>query len=179
MSYSILEKTTYTLYLSSADKISGNNNNANYEVHFNDFLPEKYDQYKIIFSMQTSGGYYKDLTTTVYSTAKVAVNFGGKSFSYDTATKSESLTIGYISRDIQSSTSTSNVLSCFYSQNAPKTISRPTTSIINVQVYNTHSNTLPVNTDNSGSPLTDMTAYSMLIEFLPIDTSVRYGKLDM
>lgn len=173
------EKTSYNLYLSSADKISGTHNNAMYEVHFNDFLPEKYDQYKVVFSMQTSGGYYKDNGTTVYSTAKVNVDFGGKSFSYDTATKSESLTLGYIARDIQSTTSTSNVLSCFYNYNAAKTISRPTTNIINIKIINLQSNTAFVTTDAGGTAQGDMTPYSMLIEFQPIDSSSRYGKLDM
>ena len=173
------EKTSYTLYLSSGDKISGTNNDANYEVHFNDFLPEKYDQYKVVFSMQTSGGYYKDNGATVYSTAKVSVDFGGKSYSYDTATKSESLTLGYINRDIQSTTSTSNVLSCFYSYNAPKTISRPTTNIINIKVINTQSNSAFLTTDAAGAAQGDMTPYSMLIEFVPIELSSRYGKLEM
>lgn len=176
------EKTSYTLYLNSADRISGNHNNAMFEVHFNDFLPEKYDQYKVLFSMQTSGGYYKDSSGgTVYSTAKINVNFGGKSFSYDTGTKSESLTLGYIARDIQSTTSTSNVLSCFYSYNAPKTINRPTTNNINIQVINVQSTTgaLFVTTDSAGVAQSDMTPYCMIIEFQPIDSSSRYGKLDM
>jgi hypothetical protein len=181
MSYSILEKASYTLYLNSNDKVSGNNNNATYEVHWNDFLPERYDCYKVIFSMQTSGGYYKDVNPNIYSTGKVVFNFGGKSFSYDTSTKSESLTLGYITRDPQATTTSSNILSCFYCQNAPKIINRCTTNLFTIQVFNTQTNpnVLLVNTDMSGNALADMTSYTMLIEFLPIESSARLGKLDM
>ena len=45
-----LETKSYTLYLSSVDKVSGTNNNATFNVNFQDFLPKEYDTYKIGFS---------------------------------------------------------------------------------------------------------------------------------
>jgi hypothetical protein len=245
MSYSIIEKTSYTLYLNSADKISGNNNNSTYQVNWNDILPIKYLQYKMIWNLNTVGGYYKDtasvsvnasvstsgstnlnvssstnivagmivtsssstyftvntyvvsvtngtqvvisnpllanvplstplvFTGSIYSGAKVNVNFGTRSYSFDTSTKSASYCIGYIQRDPQSSTTSSNTLSCFYAQNPPKTMNRPNQNIINIQVYNAQNPAFFfVNTDNSGNALSDMTAFNMCIEFVPIDDSI-------
>ena len=71
-----MDKTTYNLVINSADKVSGNNNNANYNINFQDFLPQNYDKYKIIFSAQTAGGYYKDGTrNNIFSSAKLLIDF--------------------------------------------------------------------------------------------------------
>jgi len=51
-------------------------------------------------------------------------------------------------------------------------------NIINIQIYNNSNvytnglltqNQLLVNTDYFSNPLTDMTSYSMIIEFIPVD----------
>lgn len=172
--YGTTEKITYTLYINSNDKISGLNNNANFNVQWNTFLPIQYDFYKMVFSFQSIGGYYKDNgTTAIYSSAKIVFNTQGKTFSFDTSTIGSSNTIGFIQRDIQTSTSSSNTLSCFYMQNPPKTINRPNQNIINVSIINTYTNGAFVNTDNSATsvPQADMTAWSMIIEFIPILSS--------
>ena len=46
--------------INSADKISGTNNNATYQVNWRDFLPDNVQCYKVAFSFQTIGGYYGD-----------------------------------------------------------------------------------------------------------------------
>ena len=70
-----LEQKNYTLFLSSNDKISGTNNNANFDINFDDFLPRNYDQYKMAFSFQSGGGQYKDITTTTaYNITSVSNN---------------------------------------------------------------------------------------------------------
>lgn len=244
MSYSIIEKSSYTLYINSTDKLSGTkNNNASYQVNWDDFLPVKYRLYKMIWSLNSVGGYYKDtnnvtvqvsassagasninMTSTtglfvgmgVVSSAYVAANsyivsitpntlvqlntslltaipnstnvnftgqifsggivkvdFGSGSLSFDTANKSGSYTVGYIQRDPQSTTSSSNTLSAFYAQNPPKTINRPSQNFLNVQVYNAQTPLLNlVNTDISGNALSDMTNYNLCMEFVPIDNSL-------
>ena len=53
-----LDKNSYTLFLNSSDKVSGTNNNANYDVNWDDFLPRDINNYKVVFSFQTAGGYY-------------------------------------------------------------------------------------------------------------------------
>ena len=55
-----LDKCSYTLFLSSTDKVSGSNNNASYQVNWDDFLPRDIEYYKTVFSFQTAGGYYRD-----------------------------------------------------------------------------------------------------------------------
>ena len=274
------DDATYTLVLNSQDKISGTNNNATFQVNWKDFLPEEFDRYKMIFTFQTTGGYYSDgvypkstsvspptwtgyftptansmtqsigaLTpnpttgqyitalnvpsgTTVasftstgnvlvmsqpttclvgstqyffwnatdynainYSSARVMFSTGSRSFSYDTSSKGPSTNLGVITRDLQTTNSKSNTLSCFYCQNPPRIISRPTANLVTITVFNncvfqggtgingttttaTNTNLL---TDTTGSTsflqqygqATDMTAWTMAIEFIPIHDSKR------
>ena len=114
---------------------------------------------------------------TTYNGCKIVANFLGQSKSFDTSSKCPSLTLGYGFRDVQISSSNSNCLSTFYMQNAPKTIRRPNQNLLNIQIYNNSNvftngvltqNQLLVNTDYFSNPLTDMTAYSMIIEFIPL-----------
>lgn len=324
-----LDKKSYTVFLNSTDKVSGSNNNGTYQINWDDFLPRDVDFYKVVFSFQTSGGYYRDnysqfqisaigATTTptfqtaiaptynatsnttsivisvitnlllagnyviiggtnylilqqaflvgntmiiqgnptialntnfngttytsltgntianytgsitvgqiinyngnsftilsltnmntnnttiivsgtptiallplntllyasngtTYNGARIVLNSLGRAFSFDTSTKSQSLTLGYGFRDVQISTSNSNCLSTFYMQNAPKTISRPNQNMINIQIYNNSNvftngllqqNQLLVNTDYFSNPLTDMTSYSLVLEIIPLE----------
>ena len=75
---------TYTLVLNSNDKISGTNNNATFQVNWKDFLPEEYDKYKMVYTFQTTGGYYGDGsylktngTSATGSTTSIGVIYGG------------------------------------------------------------------------------------------------------
>ena len=172
-----LEKETYTLFINSNDKVSGSNNNAVFDIHWDDFLPRDFTEYKMIFSFQTTGGFYGDGTYSstryVFSTAKVLMNLQGRSFSYDTSTKSPSISLGFIQRDIQTSTTSSNTLSCFYLQNPPKTLSRPNQNLINVQIMNSYNNILLTDTTaaTGGSLATDMTSWTLICEFIPVGES--------
>ena len=56
----VVDSTSYTKVIKSADKISGTNNNATYQVNWRDFLPDNYQCYKVAFSFQTIGDYYGD-----------------------------------------------------------------------------------------------------------------------
>ena len=114
---------------------------------------------------------------TTYNGCRVVANFLGQSKSFDTSSKCPSLTLGYGFRDVQISTSNSNCLSTFYMQNTPKTIQRPNQNLLNIQIYNNSNvytngsliqNQLLVNTDYFSNPLTDMTSYSMILEFIPL-----------
>ena len=308
------EKETYTLFINSTDKISGTNNNGQYNINWDDFLPRGYNFFKMIFNFQTGGGYYKDFTTTtttqataaaltvttstvtnasttvilsasnpniligqsitnanisgscfvagivgnvltlsskqtipsgqtltfiftnstsvllsatnaniainqsvsngsinqpcfvsaingtlltlstpqtitagqiltfqsinVFAAARVVFNTGGKSHSFDTKTMSQSNTIGYIQRDIQTTASSSNTLGCFFNFNAPKTISRPNQNVATISIYNTcfttASNSLLVDTNSAGNALlSDMNNWNMIIQFIPIEDSAQ------
>ena len=59
-----LETKSYTVFLSSVDKASGNNNSATFQINWADFLPRKFTTYKMSFSFQSGGGNYKDSSFT-------------------------------------------------------------------------------------------------------------------
>ena len=62
---------SYSLFINAGDKISGNNNNASYNVNWDDLLPRDYDSYKMGFSFQTGGGNYKDSSAQFLGTISV------------------------------------------------------------------------------------------------------------
>ena len=276
------DESTYSLVLNSADKISGTNNNATFQVNWKDFLPQEYDRYKMVFTFQTTGGFYSDgvypksssvsyalgsslvptagsmyqnvgnmpgitpgqyincygvpsgttvvsyqypmlimsqpnagvtgnNSTSIYffnATDMNAVNFTSarvifstqsRSYSYDTSTKAPSTNLGVITRDLQTANSKSNTLSCFYCQNPPRTISRPSANLVTISIFNncvfqggtglsgttttaTNTNLLTDTTGLGSSGATynapyaqasDMTPWSMVIEFIPVQESKR------
>jgi hypothetical protein len=169
---SILEDKSYTLFLNSADKISGNNNSATFFIDWEQFLPKNYNEFKVNYSFQTVGGYYKDTAgSACYSTAKVSVNFGSRSFCYETSTRGTTNTLGYIYRNIQTTTSDSNYLSSSYMQLPPKTIGRPGANSVTFTITNMYSGAVLTNTDNTGTATSDMTSWQCVLEFVPISAS--------
>ena len=175
-----MTEKNYTLFINSNNKVSGTHNNAYYKILW-DFLPHDVQNFKVAFSFNTSSGFYKDNTATplFYGNCKIVADFDVKEFTYDTSTMGKSVTLGYAQRDNQtaSGNSAGNTLSCFYSFNTPKTITRPNKDILNIQIYNLYSvlsgsNTLLTDTNNSTSlinsvPAADMTPYVLIIEFTP------------
>ena len=60
------DKKTYSLVISSQDKIQGTNNNATYFVNWRDFLPDDdVTNYKVNFSFQSTAGSYVDGITKI------------------------------------------------------------------------------------------------------------------
>jgi hypothetical protein len=165
-----LEKSpqiSYTLYLSSLNKISGSANNADFNINWDTFLPRKWDYYKVRFTFLSKGGYFFDSisNSTNYSTGKIYADFGSNSFSYDTAKSGSSLVLGVIQRELQTTSTyidtmsitnntsatatvgatkeTTKYSSAHYykaklDDNCPKTINRPSNNILNVKIYNTY-----------------------------------------
>ena len=147
-------------------------NDATYNINWEQILPTEYDAYKVAFSFGTSGGKYSDDTANgkIFSSAKVVIDFGNKSYSYDTGNKGTSTTLGLVYRDIQLSNSNSNTLSCWYLYNPPRTISRPSVTQINVKIINQYSGGLLTDTYTVSSVVTaaqDMTPYNLILEFIP------------
>jgi hypothetical protein len=187
-----LENPSYVVAFNSFDKVSGLNNCATFQINWDDFLPREIQKYKVTFSFQTAGGYYLDNTAggVTYSSALIYVNWGGRSFSFDTTNKGSTQFLGTIQRDIQvagTGASASNNLSTYYLANAPRTISRPNQNFITISIYNTSlftANANPYTRPNTGtaatSPIgfvttnsggvaqTDMTNWVMLAEFIPL-----------
>lgn len=169
----------YNFYINSADKISGTNNNANFYINWDSILPhDGVNYYKVSFSFQTCSGYYKDAvsnsqngTYTLYdklfSNIKILTNFQSSNISYDTSTKSQSLILGYVTRDIQNASATysiGNTFSCFFDYNAPKIITKPNSSSFNVQLINSYSNIALTDTNSAGVAFTDCTNWTMILQ---------------
>ena len=134
-----------------------------------------------------------NLNQATFSSARVLFLNQGRSFSFDTSNKGPSTNIGILQRDIQVATSKSNSLSCFYCQNAPRTIDRPNQSLLTINIMNNYSfaggitsysngvanysavttnQNFLTDTNATGSViLNDMTPYTMLIEFIPISST--------
>ena len=236
--------TTYTLVINSADKVSGTNNQATFQVNWKDFLPAEYDRYKMV-TFQSTGGYYSDnvygssvstsstsgandagkigsialntgtapaigsyvvglgvqsyttvtasTTTSVtlsqplalgipsgtlfyyaaagtnvsFSSARIMMNTGSRSFSFDTGSKAQSTNLGVVTRDLQTSQTKSNTLSAFYCQNPPRVVQRPESNLLTVSIYNNSNGALLTDTTPVGFA-SDMTSWTMLIEFVPV-----------
>lgn len=169
-----LQTPSYTLYLASTDRVSGNNNSAIFNVNWSSFLPRKYDQYKIRYSFATAVGSYVDSATSNFSNCYIVANFQGQSLTYSTATSGSSSVIGYAKRDSTGKYFSSNLI-----DNPPKTISTPTQNSLTVQIYNPNQqnsvyNQPLVDTNSTGTTLSsDMSMWAMVVEFIPISKSLH------
>ena len=177
--FNYLDTKSYTLYLSSADKISGTNNNATFDINYSSFLPNDYTQYKVAYSFLSTGGYYFDVAGASpgnYNNCRIVADFNTQSLSYDSGRKAQSITLGFAQRDIQIAGSSSNSFSAFFYQYPGKTINTPNQSLLNIKIYNPGPqvgivNQLLVNTTSAGITLSDMTSWNMIMEFVPIPLS--------
>jgi hypothetical protein len=109
--------------------------------------------------------------SAVYSGCKIVLDSMGRSYSFDSSNKGPSLTLGYAQRDIQTTASNSNSFSAFYLQFPPKTISRPSQNLTTISLYNLNYMLPLLDTDTTGSALTDCTNWNIIIEFIPVPTS--------
>jgi hypothetical protein len=165
----LTEQVTYSVCINSINKISGLNNNCSFSIPWLQVLPTMhYEKFKVIYNFQSTGGYYKDSSTITYTSAKLLCDFGSRSFTYDTSTNGPSTTMGVITRDIQTTTSSSNTFSAFFYQNTSKSIGKPTNNQLNVQIINNYNNGPLYNTDVNGNIQSDMTSWILFLEFIPI-----------
>jgi hypothetical protein len=168
----LAERISYSVVINSKDKVSGTNNNCSFYVPWVTILPERFDFFKVIYNYQSTGGNYKDNVNGVTNTsAKLYCDFGSRSLTYDTSSSGPSQVMGIITRDIQTSTTSSNTFSAFFYQNTSKSIVRPTNNVLNVQILNNYNNLLLVDTNTAtpAAPLSDMTSWILFLEFIPID----------
>jgi len=100
-----MNSRSYTLFISSSDKVSGNNNSATYNINWDDFLPRDYSVYKMGFSFQSGGGNYKDTAITQFSSSIVGYIVGNQLYvngltgsNYLSAGQTVSITNGSVSQ---------------------------------------------------------------------------------
>ena len=167
-----MNKKSYTVYINSNDKMVGTkNNNATYQINWDDFIDRKYNSYKVNWNLTTSSGFYFDTLDNLMENAKVYIDFGSKSFSFDTGTKSNSNCIGFIHRTNGNVDDVKFSLSANYLRNCPKMINRPTQNFIQVQIINSFDGLLFTNTGSTGIKEEDMTSYNLCLEFIPVEGS--------
>jgi hypothetical protein len=183
MNINFLENPSYTVYISSADRITGTNNNATFNIAWDTFLPREFNMFKVCYSFQTSGGYYFDSATynSNFNGCKIVTDFGCKSFSYDVAKQGSSNTLGFSQRDIQTAGASSNSYATFFYQFPAKTINRPTQNNLTISIYNTSIqnnllNQLLVTTSSTGVLTADMTSWNLVLEFIPVQFDVKDKK---
>ena len=172
MALAYLDKKTYTITLNSEDRLNlstTNRNHCSFNIDWSQILPREYNDYKVNFSFGTAGGQYKDTASLVFSSAKVYVDFGSKHYNFDSTSKAQGTMIGLINRDIQTTTSNSNTISCWYQYNPPRTIKSPQANNISVKILNQDTNLLFTDTDSAGTPVSDMTEWTMILELIPIE----------
>ena len=74
--------------------------------------------------------------------------------------------MGFLQRD---TLSTSNFLYALHGSNSSRCISKPNTNILNVKFINQTNGDLMVETDDDGNEEDDMTSYTIIFEFKPIE----------
>lgn len=84
---------TYSLVINSQDKISGTNNNATFQVNWDDFLPRDITNYKVLYSFQTTGGFYSDGITKIPTTT-AGTNLLYSSSTFGSSTNTGAVAVG-------------------------------------------------------------------------------------
>lgn len=182
----------YNLYLSSVDKISGNNNNANFNINWS-FLPTEIKEFDIQFLFISAGGLFVDnasVNPILYNTTiKITSNLiGNRNYNFDINQAYN--TLGYASLDqayvLGSAVNTASTIAkgnsykCIMNENPKKRIVRPSGSQLNIIIQNlsallnnqsvnnslTNFQQLECNTSYTYSA--DFPNWIMVIEFYPV-----------
>lgn len=166
---------SYTFIIKSTDKLSGNNNSGFYNVNFR-ILPDDVQFYEMTFSFFSSAGFYRD----TISPGNLITNTNANGY----------ITTNLVcSRCITSNGSPMNVLGTFVRQvdptgnnshpnitylysdcatNCQKVYLKPQIESVQVQIYNSYTNNLFLDTDHAGTNLSDMSAWTLTINLVPI-----------
>ena len=129
------DSKSYLLNLDSRDKISGKNNDANFNINWDSFLPRIPTQYEVSFLFQSAGGSYADAgKNNLFSSCNIKADFTKNSKTFDSTTNSKSDILGFGRRTIQSGYSE---YSSIFEYNPKKVISTPNQNLVNFQITNT------------------------------------------
>jgi hypothetical protein len=169
----------YTFVINSRDKISGDNNNATFNINFN-ILPREYKYYQVSFSMITDSAFYVDTYDTTGNvdityapqTAFVACSLLSPLSRQTDGSPSDVL--GIIVRNQSQSTSNvgANSIRYFVAQettNVPITVLRPQQDNMTITIVTGSIGKFLVSTNLDGSSLqSDMSNYVLILKFTPI-----------
>lgn len=173
---------TYTIRLSSINKLSGNNNNATYALNLSNLLPPEVEYWKVQMYFTCNTSYYLDAIDSAFGTvtrdlekAYILMNCSTKPLSLDNITNGSNSYLGMIRRII----TTQNIddaippvkgtaTAYYYADNCvnpPTTIKKPEDGLLQFTILSTQSNTVLVDTDEAGLLVADMTNYVMILSF--------------
>lgn len=161
----------YTVYLNSDNRMAGTDrNNATFLIRWADFIDVSVKKYKVNFWLTTDEGYYMDSIANGFNLARVEVNLFCRSYTFDAGTKGSSNTLGYITRkNSMNSIANATFLSATPFDNFQKVIERPTSDNITVSFFSVYNETPLLDTDASGNVGIDMTKWTMVLNFVPIE----------
>ena len=173
---------TYTVRLSSIDKLSGNNNNATYAINLSNLLPPDVQYWKVQMYFTCNTSYYLDAIDSTFGTvtrdfgkAYVLMNCSTKPLSLDNKTNGANSYLGMIRR-ISTTQNINDAIpavkgiatSYYYADamiNPPTTIKRPADGLLQFTILSSQTNTVLTDTDNAGLAVADMTNYVMILSF--------------
>jgi hypothetical protein len=172
---------TYTLRLNSTERISGNINNATYNINLSNLLPKEVEYWKVQMYLTTNIGWYIDVINNGTFAQTTDINSGFveignlKTLSLDTNNNSQNRYVGHIRRELSmnnclnNNVNTQSEVAFYYADPntaPPITIRRPDDSLLQVSIFrNREFTTLLTNTSNGGAFTADMTDYFMILSF--------------
>lgn len=158
------EKKTFTLYLTSGQKVSGNNYNATYNVNWYSFLPTKYKRFHLQAYFKTNP--FSDTTnlTPTVPNAVVISNIPSP-YTYSTLTNSRSSCIAIAHTHFFNMDYLDLNPNYYYLENSESagllTVAYPQNNNLTIQLTNFAGTEL--------STLIDSVNYSLILTFTPID----------
>lgn len=169
---------TYSFVINSNDRITGDINNATYNLMFS-ILPREYKYYKVGFSFRCNPAMFVD---TYDTTGNIDIDYSSQSGYIKTSLllqnsmktdNSPSNILGFWNRVISTQNSTATNHICYVladkSTNQEITILRPDFDQIKIEVLVGNSNTnYLVSTNTSGVLEADMPPYLLIMQFTPV-----------
>jgi len=166
----------YSFVLESKDKISGNNNNATFNLLFS-ILPREYKYYRVSFSFMTEADFFVDsypnTTDITYSSQCGRITTSLLLQSSIKTDNSPSNTLGFVYRNISTQNATLTNAICYITAtpatNAEIVVLRPDVDQITVNVYAGVGTTPLVSTNNLGTVLSsELPPYILILQFTPV-----------
>jgi hypothetical protein len=164
---------TYNVLISSKNKISGNNNNAYFNVPWDTILDDHYRMYLVSTTFTSRSGLFVDGTYSSvdkwFGSAKLSIDLQCSSQVYDTQRQGASNLFGCISR-LHDTSVGSSIMKASLLDIPPRTISMPSSGFVNVAI--TDMDDVPfVDTTSSNTLDTDMPDWVLQLSFVPIESS--------
>lgn len=173
---------TYNVKLNSTNRLSGNRNNATYNVNLSLLLPDDVEYWKCQMYFQSTQGIYEDTFDAGFnvvndkSSGTVVWRNLAKNLTLDNTGNCQNSVLGIIQRKIFNPVigGVTYYASHYVSDehtNPPITMTRPTDSFIQISVFNSKNiavvgtQSLLFNTDVDGLDVADMTDYTIVLSF--------------